>query len=304
MQQEAEALTLAEQRQIGLAEAVELTAIARLRERQAAAMGDEAMVLAIQREIDAREKLVSMLGDRRIQEAAQKSAEAASVEWEKVTTKIEDMLTDALMRGFESGKGFGENLGDSLVNLFKTFVAREIAKRDHSGDAGCVRKNAVRRRPGGGGGGNSLALFRCGLCRPISAHKAVAVVVAEGTESSALPWRLTRPTPRMPPRRSPWRPRLRPLLPRLPCRPSWPLPKPLPPLRQPQQGQRSRRRFRRRRILRRSEQLGRHRLGRDHRRRHRRRQQPLPAKPVQPRRPVAFGRFSARRQPQGPPAAS
>ena len=43
-QQEAEALTLAEQRQIGLAEAVELTAIARLRERQAAAMGDEAMV--------------------------------------------------------------------------------------------------------------------------------------------------------------------------------------------------------------------------------------------------------------------
>jgi len=62
------------------------------------------------------------------QDAQMKAAQAAAAEWQKASDKIEDMLTDALMRGFESGKGFAENLGDSIVNMFKTWVAREIAK--------------------------------------------------------------------------------------------------------------------------------------------------------------------------------
>jgi hypothetical protein len=39
---------------------------------------------------------------------------------------IEPSLTDALMRGFESGKGFGENLRDSLENMFKTLILKPI----------------------------------------------------------------------------------------------------------------------------------------------------------------------------------
>ena len=61
-------------------------------------------------------------------EAQKKAAEDSLREWEKTTGKIEDLLSDALMRGFENGKGFGENLGESLVNMFKTWVAKEIAK--------------------------------------------------------------------------------------------------------------------------------------------------------------------------------
>lgn len=55
-----------------------------------------------------------------------KEAKAAADEWKKTTDSIEQGLTDALMRGFESGKGFGENLEDTLINMFKTLVLRPI----------------------------------------------------------------------------------------------------------------------------------------------------------------------------------
>lgn len=41
-------------------------------------------------------------------------------EWKKLTDSIENSLTDALMRGFENGKGFGQNFVDSLKNSLKT----------------------------------------------------------------------------------------------------------------------------------------------------------------------------------------
>lgn len=72
------------------------------------------------------------LAGARLQGAQRKASDDAAQEaakaWQKASDQIEDMLTDALMRGFESGKGFAENLGDSIVNMFKTWVAREIAK--------------------------------------------------------------------------------------------------------------------------------------------------------------------------------
>lgn len=55
-----------------------------------------------------------------------KEAKAAADEWKKTTDSIENGLTDALMRGFESGKGFGKNLGDTLINMFKTLILRPI----------------------------------------------------------------------------------------------------------------------------------------------------------------------------------
>jgi hypothetical protein len=45
-------------------------------------------------------------------------------EWQRMANQIEQSITDALMRGFESGKGFVENLRDTLVNTFKTMVLR------------------------------------------------------------------------------------------------------------------------------------------------------------------------------------
>ena len=53
-------------------------------------------------------------------------AKSAASEWAKSAEKIESSLTDALMRGFESGKGFLLNLRDTAVNMFKTLVLRPV----------------------------------------------------------------------------------------------------------------------------------------------------------------------------------
>ncbi|MFZ3286534.1 MAG: tape measure protein [Telluria sp.] len=53
-------------------------------------------------------------------------AKKAQAEWKKAAESIEQSLTDALMRGFESGKSFGRNLMDTLTNMFKTLILRPI----------------------------------------------------------------------------------------------------------------------------------------------------------------------------------
>lgn len=50
------------------------------------------------------------------------AAKDSASEWKKTTDSIEKGLSDALMRGFESGKGFAENFKSVLVNAFKTMV--------------------------------------------------------------------------------------------------------------------------------------------------------------------------------------
>jgi hypothetical protein len=42
----------------------------------------------------------------------------------KTSEQINQSLTDALMRGFENGKGFAQNLRDTLENMFKTMILR------------------------------------------------------------------------------------------------------------------------------------------------------------------------------------
>lgn len=57
-------------------------------------------------------------------EAARKAGEAANAEWARQSADIEKSLTDSLMRGFEGGKGFLENLVDTAKNLFKSLILR------------------------------------------------------------------------------------------------------------------------------------------------------------------------------------
>lgn len=56
----------------------------------------------------------------------QAAAKATADEWQRTADGIRDSLTDALLRGFESGKDFAKNLRDTLVNMFKTLVLRPI----------------------------------------------------------------------------------------------------------------------------------------------------------------------------------
>jgi hypothetical protein len=100
--------------------------IAKLKEKQIDAMGNEEAVAAIQKEIDAREKLVGLIGNKEARDASAKAAKQAATDWQRAADKIQDSITDALMRGFESGKSAAQVLKDTVVNMFKTMVLRPV----------------------------------------------------------------------------------------------------------------------------------------------------------------------------------
>lgn len=66
------------------------------------------------------------------------SAKAAVEDWKRASESINQSLTDALLRGFESGKGFGENLADTLKNMFSTLVLRPVVSAVVNPMAGAV----------------------------------------------------------------------------------------------------------------------------------------------------------------------
>lgn len=76
------------------------------------------------KEAEALRKRATAMRDHGAKEVAVESAKKAAAEWQKTADKINDSITDALMRGFESGKGFAENLRDTLTNMFKTMILR------------------------------------------------------------------------------------------------------------------------------------------------------------------------------------
>ena len=91
--------------------------------------------------------------------AAQESADA----WKKTSESIQTTLTDALMRGFESGKDFGKNLKDALYNMFRTLVLQPIIQPIASGASSILLSmmgmNVANAATGGGnGGGASTAM--------------------------------------------------------------------------------------------------------------------------------------------------
>jgi hypothetical protein len=71
-------------------------------------------------------------------ETADAAAKKAAEEWKKTADSIASSLTDALMRGFESGKSFAENFRGTVVNMFKTLVLRPIVSAIVSPVAGGI----------------------------------------------------------------------------------------------------------------------------------------------------------------------
>lgn len=118
------AAELAARGNLTLAQALQRVEIARLRERQAASLGDEGAVLAIQKEIDARERLGRVLDTRAFREADERLRKEQAAEWAKTWDQIGQTVTDSLMRAFDSGKSFGDTFLKSIQNTFKTAVIR------------------------------------------------------------------------------------------------------------------------------------------------------------------------------------
>ena len=81
-------------------------------------------------------------------------------EWKRTAENIQNSLTDSLMRAFESGKGFGEALKDTLKNMFNTLILRPIIQPIAQGLSGAVLGMLgmpASASTGGGGGLGSLS---------------------------------------------------------------------------------------------------------------------------------------------------
>lgn len=128
LRDEEAAIAVAADKNISLAAAVELVTAARVKESMAKAdaSGDYLTAAALQAEIDKRKELAALINSKDARDSAKKAAEEATREWRRSANEIERSLTDALMRGFESGKGFAITLRDTLVNMFKTLVLRPV----------------------------------------------------------------------------------------------------------------------------------------------------------------------------------
>jgi phage-related minor tail protein len=105
--------------------------------------------LASQADRDAAISAVKAAGDKAKASAA---AEVVNQEFNRTSDKIEQDLTDALMRGFESGKGFAENLRDTVANMFKTLVLRPVIQATVQGGLNAVGLGSL----GGQGAGSNL----------------------------------------------------------------------------------------------------------------------------------------------------
>lgn len=96
-------------------------------------------------EILLQERRIALLKEQRALTAANgqrqiatDAAKEAATAWQRASDDIERSLTDALMRGFESGKGFAEVLRDTVANMFKTLVLRPIVSAVVSPVAGAI----------------------------------------------------------------------------------------------------------------------------------------------------------------------
>lgn len=122
---------------------------------EARALGEVTAQMQLQiNKLDELKKKRGLTADGQQAQVAADAAKKAADEWKKTADKIESALTDALMRGFEGGKGFGENLRDTLTNMFKTMVLRPVIQAAVQPMAGAVQ-NAIFG--GGAGGANTLS---------------------------------------------------------------------------------------------------------------------------------------------------
>lgn len=77
-------------------------------------------------------------------------------DWQKTADSINNSLTDALLRGFESGKDFAKNLRDTVVNMFKTMVLRPVIQAIIAPISGGILGSLGLGGGGAGGGAGGL----------------------------------------------------------------------------------------------------------------------------------------------------
>lgn len=145
-------------------------------EKARAKAAEERLKKMLDDEKEFREELAKE--DKKNEEDRIKAQEKLYEEHRREIEKIGDNLTDALMRAFESGKGFGQAFKDTLVNMFRTMVLRPVLAPIAGAFAGAFGGGAAMAAggaiPGAGGGGMG---FLSGLA---AASSSLGVGIAAG----------------------------------------------------------------------------------------------------------------------------
>jgi tape measure domain-containing protein len=118
-QAEEQAIVKSKALHVSLAEAVEMVALARLHEEQAKFREDSPEYAKLQKEIDARRQLLSLMGSRAAREATEKAAQEAADAWKKTIDEAGKSLADSLMQGGRSAREY-------IVGLFRTLTLRPV----------------------------------------------------------------------------------------------------------------------------------------------------------------------------------
>lgn len=145
----------------------ELGLIGKTQQAREVAIAQYRIELDLKKQIEAIDKNAGFDEAQRIEERAKARAAAARAmagaetrayvdEWQRATDKINDSLTDALLRGFESGKDFAKNLRDTVVNMFQTMVLRPTIQAVVGGALGFSGPGAMASTGGSFGGPGNL----------------------------------------------------------------------------------------------------------------------------------------------------
>lgn len=132
--------------------------------RESAALAGED-VSNIEKRIAATKRLIAATRGIEQREDLDKTIKETTEAGQKMADSINSTLTDALMRGFESGKDFAKNLRDTVVNMFKTMVLRPVVSAIVNPISGALTgmmglSGAAQAGQGGGGGGlGNLAML-------------------------------------------------------------------------------------------------------------------------------------------------
>lgn len=155
LQDEAAAVELTAGTNLTLAEGIEMVALARAREKLERYYEGSAPWEDVQKEIEARERLLGLMADKRVREAGIKAAEETADYWRRISDDAGKALAEAI---FDGGKSAGELLED----YFRTLVLRPLVEfAGQQGMAallGLLGVNAGGKAAGGGGGANWLGM--------------------------------------------------------------------------------------------------------------------------------------------------
>lgn len=153
-QREANAVVGLSARQLDQRTAAQLRDLAAMRDRQAALADEIDWTGQLGEEWRKQAELLRERATLVEQGTAVREAKDASDEWKKTTDSIESGLTDALMRAFESGKGFAEAFKSTLVNAFKTMVLEPTVRAVfQQGSGGLLNLLGMGGKAGSAAGG-------------------------------------------------------------------------------------------------------------------------------------------------------